>query len=246
MDGSGRIYLRPKGGDLQQVWAEQEAWGASSEKATHAFLENLAVTGARAAGNAGVLSLQTADAIGRQHPSGLDCAAAVANLSIEKQHTMNVVRLVLMLQDSCELACFYGSVKPLISKSVNQAFNQLLWLALYMLAPNLSLLLVAVLPLEMYFMTWWGYDMSVPCLMHYQPYYIGIRSREVSVLCFPLKESRDYLCIFFPYQTISPVSLASVVLLQTGPCIEQLNILCLQHQQYRHCPVHAFEFAKHL
>lgn len=47
------MYLRPKGGDLQQVWAEQEAWGASSEKATHAFLENLAVTGARAAGNAG-------------------------------------------------------------------------------------------------------------------------------------------------------------------------------------------------
>lgn len=211
MDSNGRIYLRPKGGDLQQVWAEQEAWGASSEKATHAFLENLAVTGARAAGNAGVLSLQTADAIGRQHPSGLDCAAAVANLSIEKQHTMN-----------------------------------LLWLALYMLATNLSLLLVAMLPLEMYFMTWWGYDMSVPCLMHYQPYYIGIRSRQVSVLCFPLKESRDYLCIFFPYQTISPVSLASVVLLQTGPCIEQLNILCLQHQQYRHCPVHAFEFAKHL
>ncbi|KAL3132931.1 hypothetical protein ABBQ38_006845 [Trebouxia sp. C0009 RCD-2024] len=53
LDADGRVYLRPKGGDLQQVWAEQEAWGASSEKATHAFLENLAVTGARAAGNAG-------------------------------------------------------------------------------------------------------------------------------------------------------------------------------------------------
>ena len=54
LDADGRIYLRPKGGALQQIWAEQEAWGASSEKATHAFLENLAVTGARAAGNAGV------------------------------------------------------------------------------------------------------------------------------------------------------------------------------------------------
>ena len=55
LDSNGRVYLRPKGSDLQQVYAEQEAWGASSEKATHAFLENLAITGARAAGNAGVL-----------------------------------------------------------------------------------------------------------------------------------------------------------------------------------------------
>lgn len=55
LDGNGRVYLRPQGNDLQQVYAEQEAWGASSEKATHAFLENLAITGARAAGNAGVL-----------------------------------------------------------------------------------------------------------------------------------------------------------------------------------------------
>lgn len=69
LDGNGRIYLRPKGGDLQQVWTEQEAWGASSEKATHAFLENLAITGARAAGNAGLLSVYTADAISCQHPS---------------------------------------------------------------------------------------------------------------------------------------------------------------------------------
>lgn len=55
LDSNGRIYLRPNGSDLQQTWAEQEAWGASSEKASHAFLENLAVTGARAAGNAGLL-----------------------------------------------------------------------------------------------------------------------------------------------------------------------------------------------
>ena len=61
LDGNGRIHLRPKGGDLQQVWAEQESWGASSEKATHAFLENLAITGARAAGNAGVPYVQPAN-----------------------------------------------------------------------------------------------------------------------------------------------------------------------------------------
>ena len=82
MDGNGRIYLRPNGSDLQQIWAEQEAWGASSEKATHAFLENLAVTGARAAGNAGVLLSATSVSISCRHPSGPGCAAT-ADLLIE-------------------------------------------------------------------------------------------------------------------------------------------------------------------
>ena len=54
VDRDGKLVGRPRGGALQQLREEQEAWGASSEKATHAFLENLAVTGARAAGNAGL------------------------------------------------------------------------------------------------------------------------------------------------------------------------------------------------
>ncbi len=54
LDSNGKVYGRPKGAELQQIREEQEAWGASSEKASHAFLENLAVTGAKAAGNAGL------------------------------------------------------------------------------------------------------------------------------------------------------------------------------------------------
>ncbi|KAL0054630.1 hypothetical protein WJX82_000216 [Trebouxia sp. C0006] len=53
LDSNGKLVGRPRGAELQQIKEEQEGWGASSEKASHAFLENLAVTGAKAAGNAG-------------------------------------------------------------------------------------------------------------------------------------------------------------------------------------------------
>ena len=54
LDSNGKLVGRPRGAELQQIREEQEGWGASSEKASHAFLENLAVTGAKAAGNAGL------------------------------------------------------------------------------------------------------------------------------------------------------------------------------------------------
>lgn len=54
LDSNGKLVARPRGAELQQIREEQEEWGASSEKASHAFLENLAVTGAKAAGNAGL------------------------------------------------------------------------------------------------------------------------------------------------------------------------------------------------
>ncbi len=54
LDSNGKLVGRPRGAELQQIREEQERWGASSEKASHAFLENLAVTGAKAAGNAGM------------------------------------------------------------------------------------------------------------------------------------------------------------------------------------------------
>jgi len=54
LDSNGKLVGRPRGAELQQIKEEQEGWGASSEKASHAFLENLAVTGAKAAGNAGL------------------------------------------------------------------------------------------------------------------------------------------------------------------------------------------------
>ena len=54
LDSNGKVMGRPRGAELQQIREEQEAWGASSEKASHAFLENLALTGAKAAGNAGM------------------------------------------------------------------------------------------------------------------------------------------------------------------------------------------------
>ena len=47
------MACRPQGYELQQCQEEQEAWGASSEKATRAFMENLAVRGGQAAQNAG-------------------------------------------------------------------------------------------------------------------------------------------------------------------------------------------------
>lgn len=53
LDSNGKLVGRPRGAELQQIREEQEGWGASSEKASRAFLENLAVTGAKAAGNAG-------------------------------------------------------------------------------------------------------------------------------------------------------------------------------------------------
>ena len=51
--GCCRVTCRPQGYELQQCQEEQEAWGASSEKATRAFMENLAVRGGQAAQNAG-------------------------------------------------------------------------------------------------------------------------------------------------------------------------------------------------
>ena len=57
LDSNGKLVGRPRGAELQQIREEQEGWGASSEKASHAFLENLAVTGAKAAGNAGLYIL---------------------------------------------------------------------------------------------------------------------------------------------------------------------------------------------
>ena len=58
LDSNGKLVGRPRGAELQQIREEQEGWGASSEKASHAFLENLAVTGAKAAGNAGLYIVQ--------------------------------------------------------------------------------------------------------------------------------------------------------------------------------------------
>ena len=57
LDSNGKLVGRPRGAELQQIREEQEAWGASSEKASRAFLENLAVTGAKAAGIAGTKSI---------------------------------------------------------------------------------------------------------------------------------------------------------------------------------------------
>ena len=53
LDSYGKLAGQPRGNEAALYREEQESWGASSEKASHAFLENLAVTGAKAAGNAG-------------------------------------------------------------------------------------------------------------------------------------------------------------------------------------------------